>query len=279
MARASLLFVLLTTSIIVAGAFFARGLTETSARTTDAVMALKVSGGGTCNGDTCTVPRSSVFTLAIDAVTPPTERYIGFQTEVDYSDLLDKGGAYLKRTAAEEIVWPEGVLPLQSDLTVGAVNHGDVTALIPPRPKSTYAGTLVELTMRCSEAESSNEINLVPQGFDNRNGSAYRTPSGIDAAVPAKSSPLTIVCAGEPAPTPTATATPLPFMGDVNCDRSVNSIDALFTLQFHAALLDSLPCQRNADVNGDGRINSIDAALIIQVGFPPCPPEAELCLF
>lgn len=65
----------------------------------------------------------------------------------------------------------------------------------------------------------------------------------------------------------------------MNCDRSVNSIDALFILQFHARLLASLPCQQNADVNGDGRINSIDAALIIQYGFPPCPPEAELCLF
>ena len=53
--------------------------------------------------------------------------------------------------------------------------------------------------------------------------------------------------------------------GDANCDGEVTSIDALLVLQFHAALIDSLPCQDVADVNGDGEIDSRDAMLILQV--------------
>ena len=52
--------------------------------------------------------------------------------------------------------------------------------------------------------------------------------------------------------------------GDVDCDGRVNSIDALFILQFNAALMPALPCPEAADVNGDGRIDSIDALLILQ---------------
>ncbi len=53
-------------------------------------------------------------------------------------------------------------------------------------------------------------------------------------------------------------------MRDVNCDGAVNTIDALFLLQFDAGLMESLPCEQNADVNADGRINSLDAVLILQ---------------
>ena len=52
--------------------------------------------------------------------------------------------------------------------------------------------------------------------------------------------------------------------GDVDCDGRVNSIDALYILQFHAALMPALPCPEAADVNGDGSVDSIDALLILQ---------------
>ncbi len=52
--------------------------------------------------------------------------------------------------------------------------------------------------------------------------------------------------------------------GDVNCDRSVNSIDAALVLQLGAGLVSSLACGSAADANHDGRVNSIDAALILQ---------------
>ena len=67
--------------------------------------------------------------------------------------------------------------------------------------------------------------------------------------------------------------------GDVNCDGTVNSIDAALVLQFSAGLLGVLPCPENGDVNGDGNINALDAALILQfaagllgtLGTPPTP--------
>lgn len=78
----------------------------------------------------------------------------------------------------------------------------------------------------------------------------------------------------EAATTPTATPTPGPpqtptpppsaSTGDVNCNSSVDSIDAALVLQLVAGLVSSLPCEENADTNGDGTINSIDAALILQ---------------
>jgi hypothetical protein len=52
--------------------------------------------------------------------------------------------------------------------------------------------------------------------------------------------------------------------GDVNCDETVNSIDAALVLQVSAGLLDSPPCPAGADVNHNGSIDSIDAALILQ---------------
>jgi hypothetical protein len=74
-------------------------------------------------------------------------------------------------------------------------------------------------------------------------------------------------------PTPTRTPTPVPppgsapsLPGDVNCDGSVNSIDAAYILQYGAGLILGLPCQSKSDANQDGSVNSIDAALILQYG-------------
>ena len=54
------------------------------------------------------------------------------------------------------------------------------------------------------------------------------------------------------------------LLGDVNCDKNINSVDAALILQFDAGLVASLACQ-DADVNGDGTINAIDAALVLQL--------------
>jgi parallel beta-helix repeat protein len=78
------------------------------------------------------------------------------------------------------------------------------------------------------------------------------------------------------APPPAAAQTP----GDVDCDGSVSSIDALLVLQLTARLAASLPCHTKADVNGDGSANSLDAAFILQrvAGlideFPSCDVNA-----
>src|SRR3990170_2675076 len=57
---------------------------------------------------------------------------------------------------------------------------------------------------------------------------------------------------------------PTYFLGDVNCDERVDSIDAALLLQLEAALLDELPCAGNADMNADGSANSIDPGLVLQ---------------
>lgn len=50
--------------------------------------------------------------------------------------------------------------------------------------------------------------------------------------------------------------------GDANCDKDIDSIDALLVLQLDAGLTSSTPC--SPDANQDGAVNSIDAALILQ---------------
>ncbi len=50
----------------------------------------------------------------------------------------------------------------------------------------------------------------------------------------------------------------------MNCDSTVNAIDAALILQFDAGLLSSLPCSQNVDVNHDGHVNSLDALLVLK---------------
>ena len=50
----------------------------------------------------------------------------------------------------------------------------------------------------------------------------------------------------------------------MNDDGFVNSVDALFILQFDADLLGALPNAPSADVNLNGRVNSVDASLVLQ---------------
>ena len=71
-----------------------------------------------------------------------------------------------------------------------------------------------------------------------------------------------------PRPTFTPTAVPTPtrafIVGDVNCNRVANSIDAILILQFGAGLITALLCPQGGDTNLDGRINVLDATLILQ---------------
>lgn len=69
--------------------------------------------------------------------------------------------------------------------------------------------------------------------------------------------------------------------GDVDCNGSVNSIDASLILQFTAGRLSLLSCPSAADVNDDGSANSIDALFVLQFdaglisSFPTCDLTAS----
>jgi hypothetical protein len=53
-------------------------------------------------------------------------------------------------------------------------------------------------------------------------------------------------------------------LGDANCDRARNSVDALELLQVVAHILPNAACPENVDVNGDGEGNALDASLLLQ---------------
>ena len=66
-------------------------------------------------------------------------------------------------------------------------------------------------------------------------------------------------------PTPVDVVATAPYpIGDVNCDGTVNAIDAALDLQVNAGRSVFPNCYQNADVNGDGQINSLDALLVLQ---------------
>jgi hypothetical protein len=50
---------------------------------------------------------------------------------------------------------------------------------------------------------------------------------------------------------------------DANCDGTSSAVDALIVLQFSAARIPAMPCERG-DVNDDGIINVLDATIILQ---------------
>ena len=52
--------------------------------------------------------------------------------------------------------------------------------------------------------------------------------------------------------------------GDVNCDKKINSADALEVLKHSTGIISLSSDQKTAaDVNGDGKVNSTDALLIL----------------
>ena len=64
------------------------------------------------------------------------------------------------------------------------------------------------------------------------------------------------------------------ILGDVSCDGTVTSVDAIYLLWLDVGFTVGNVCIVNADVNGDQEINPVDALLILQVeagiidGFP-----------
>lgn len=98
------------------------------------------------------------------------------------------------------------------------------------------------------------------------------TFSGRDGPVDVSGFGPKTVTPPRPTPTPTVTHT---LLGDVDCDRDVDAIDATLVLQFAASFLGGLPCLEQADVTSDDRVDSIDATVILQFVaglLPDLPP-------
>jgi uncharacterized repeat protein (TIGR01451 family) len=111
--------------------------------------------------------------------------------------------------ASTEVVWPDCVAAtaLRSETGRGLVNHGCLTGLLPPVPVSSHTGDIVSLSMTCSAAFTTTQIQLLPEGdpVAGTSGALFVTPPNTQI-VP-KVSGVTVRCLG---PTPTNTNTPPP---------------------------------------------------------------------
>ncbi len=100
------------------------------------------------------------------------------------------------------------------------------------------------------------------------------------------STPATPTLSPSPSPSPTPTAEPTPtptppgqaaLSGDVDCNRNVDAVDALFVLRFAASLLPAAACiSDGADINCDAKRDAVDALGILRyvASVPPLPaPE------
>jgi hypothetical protein len=68
-----------------------------------------------------------------------------------------------------------------------------------------------------------------------------------------------------------------PACGDANGDGVVNSIDAAWTLQYAAGMIQTIVFPAGADVNDDGAADAVDATLVLQVDAALLSPDALHC--
>ncbi len=132
-------------------------------------------------------------------------------------------------------------------------------------------GLVGQFTFTCTE---SGMLSLVHVGTVMTDDRATRLID-LDGLAHSEAGPDELTLACEPTLTPTSTPVGAPsstptrassMKGDANCDRHVDSLDALEVLQQTAGLIASVRCQVGADVNHDGRISSLDAAILLQYG-------------
>jgi len=103
---------------------------------------------------------------------------------------------------------------------------------------------------------------------------ATPTPTASPTETPSPTATATVTLT----PTRTPTPTPVRLSGDVDCDNTVDTIDAALVLQYDAGFLAALDCQPAGDINGDAQVNSIDATFILQYAaslidrLPPARP-------
>lgn len=160
-------------------------------------MTLTVTEGGYCAGNDCYAAVGSDFKLAVDFVGVPSAGYVLMETFIDYgrydptasedgagpntcSDGIDNGDGDGDRhdsdcaapaftynptdDPADEIVWPDADVLVRGSLGPGLVDHGSITAFIPPLPLSYFEGIVVEVSMTCGLMPETAEITLLGDG-------------------------------------------------------------------------------------------------------------------
>jgi hypothetical protein len=112
----------------------------------------------------CTFATSEEFEVSVLLHSLPLGgNYVALQTQV-----LTDGMMYrATQDIADEIVWPDATFLLRNPRTPGVapvtpaeINHGAVTAPVPPFPDSSFTGPLVTLTLVCPEEPGTHIIAL-----------------------------------------------------------------------------------------------------------------------
>ena len=135
-----------------------------SAATGGPAMALTIlEPEGACNEGVCDLPAGEPFTLAVEIVEAPAQGYILAQSFIDFGPVLTYGPS---QEAVDEFAWPDcwPEIAVRDALTERTYTHGCVTASTPPLPHSFYTGNLIELSMTCSEEDTTSEVRLLPYG-------------------------------------------------------------------------------------------------------------------
>lgn len=156
--------------------------------------------GGTCDApvapSTCDVASGEKFSLLVNILGAPPQGYILMQSYIVLSSDL----AYDINSASvqEEVVWQDCSIAIKAPLGAQSFIHGCLTGLVPPLTSSDYLGTFVALSVTCSSAASSTEVQLldVNDPLAETNGTVFSLDDGSQLIPDVDN--LTVNCVGSP---------------------------------------------------------------------------------
>ncbi|MCH7580239.1 MAG: dockerin type I repeat-containing protein [Chloroflexi bacterium] len=175
-----------------------------------------MKSGAECDADTCRVELGASFTLSVDIVRPPANysqisSFIVFGPDLAYKPT---------DTARDEFVWAEcaaASLPVRDQLEAvpNSVLHSCTSSLLPPYPLRDI-DNFVDLSMTCSNAESSTLVELLQFGEDPAGDSGALFKRWDQSQVIPKATDLTVICGSGALPPgePTPTSSPTPDSGN-----------------------------------------------------------------
>ena len=132
----------------------------------------------------CSISVGEKFVLTVEIPAAPPQDYVLAQSYIEFGSALQykpdpkDGPAF----ATNEIEWPDcdSETALRDQLTATSVLHGCISG-IPIPELSDYTGTFIALSFTCSEAPSSTEVVLLPEGepaVGSTSGALFVLPNG-----------------------------------------------------------------------------------------------------